>query len=150
MRKVVLLIVSLLICGLAMAQDTASLTIQGRVPSVLSIDIIDPLTTELDLTIAQNTYLAKLEYSCNDPDGFTIDVDSLNDFKLVNAVGGMNSELNYSINRETTAISELIPVINSNTSIDTTQNNLYIVYSGNDNLQPGLFTDTLTFTITSK
>ena len=157
MKKIIIFLI--LILGITFSgftQTTASIIIRGTVPANISLTIIEE-QVEFDLTQNVNNILvATVNERSNVRNGYTVSLNSANDFKFVGGAG--DDELSYLLRYNGVeldlSINDLIITDENdrtgqgNNGIDK---NLEISFSGEDyNFYEGLYEDTLTFTITAK
>lgn len=151
MKKVFLLSIFFLVSFYSFSQTTATLELSGHVDSIISVEIQNLTTNDFDLSVSETNYLiGTLFYQCNDPDGFYITVNSYNNFNFVTSNTGINTQLPYTLELDSVVLFNNTNVVDINTIVSNAEQDLTLSYIGSNILQPGSYSDTVSFTIVAK
>lgn len=147
-KVLIVLLATVLVSGFATAQttDSASLFLSGVVGEFVNITVNPrPAATNLLLNVTQGTPVEVARVIEASNTAYEVEVESSNNFAFVNGA----NEVAYTLHYNGTAF-PAGGVVSSGSSANNLQRSVGVTYTGADaTLDSGVYTDTLTFTITA-
>lgn len=141
----------------ALAADTGDLDLTGSVATVCDV-VVTPVAgvaDDLPLSGAQSgLVVGSVTETCNDPNGYSLSADSLNDSELV-AVGSSTDTVPFAVTYGGAGVNlngAAVTIVNTTgpTGPGGVTNDVAISYADPGFIQADTYTDTITFTITAK
>lgn len=152
MKKISLIITSLLFSAGLLASTTGTLVLNGIVPQIVSITVTpEPIAANLPLDVTQNqTKVATVNEISNSNTGYSVSISSGNQGALVHE-SVSSSQIVYSLRYDGNSVdlsSGQTFTYSASASVDVNRD-VDISYTGVDHslLIQGSYTDTVTFTI---
>lgn len=141
----ILALVSVVAFG-AFAQTTATLNLTGTVGTIMSIDLVaEPVAGNLVLSVDQLTPLQVATITETSNVAYDVSVNSTNGYTFANGSDSMPYSLYYG-----GSVVSGNGVVNSGTFANGVVKTVSITYNAASGLDPGTYSDTLTFTISAQ
>lgn len=154
MKKILLTAVCVVLSQTLLAATTGTLLLKGNVPGVNTIEVEPkPLASTLPLDVTQaNSDVAKVKIKANSSNGYKITISSANTGSLVHETVS-NSSIPYTLRFDSTTVNLATGAVINYPAPQPNANNakVEISYTGVplSSLVEGIYTDTVTFTISS-
>ena len=148
MKKLHIILASMLTLPVY-SQTMGTLLLKGEIPSIMSVVIVpETVSSNLPLTQSQTDLkIATINERSNDRDGYSISITSENLGKLMNTYGeNLHYTMKYNGDNVNLANGQSFSYVFTNASMKS--RDLSVSYTADGNLSAGLYTDTITVTIT--
>ncbi len=149
--KKMFLILTVLLFGVAMGAfaqitDSATLNLSGTVGDFVSINVTpEPAATNLALSSGQSSQLQVATVTISSNVGYDVDVNSTNTFNFTDGT----EDVPYNLYYDGTVVSSNGDVVESGSSANGATRPVAVTYNAATGVDPGTYSDTVTFTISS-
>lgn len=150
MKKMFLILTVLLFAvsmgAFAQITDSATLNLSGTVGDFVSINVTpESAATNLALSSGQSSQLQVATVTISSNVGYDVDVNSANTFNFTDGA----EDVPYSLYYDGTVVSSNGDVVESGSSANGATRPVAVTYNAATGVDPGTYSDTVTFTISS-